>query len=556
MYFLIRQLLKSGGDSLESADSEVVADCLTIGSDQGQHIHVADARVLEQHAVIKQQGKGAKIECLGSGRIKLNGKDVASAVLNFADEIEIGNTKLSIFAAPAGFDLALQIETLEESSRSKMAFSFADKGFPSIRLLSYAIFFLVIVFGLVFPWLQGEGTSLGGLVSQKIWQSGPFHNAHKIAALADNCQACHQVPFQRVQDNACTSCHVDTAPHSTAERAEDDEYKPERCASCHREHNEQHFLFETGATGCIDCHSRLSQPPSTSVALADVKSFSQQEHPLFSLQQMHFDRDEQRWLQTAVNSSSSEVLDQSNLKFDHQMHLNQEKVWDGLTGDALSCQSCHQLSSDNEHFIPITMDTSCRGCHALSIEANGSERILPHGEPKLVAETIEEYFISKLSKPQQQTNQRLLPGVRRQSRSCNGSALECGTRMAAEMIDAQFSQSGCITCHIVEQTGSSDPKEKWRVLPVKLINDWYASAKFKHKPHLSLQQFSKDNRDLPCLECHDAKKSTSSVDVLIPDQKNCLQCHDSKKSNSVRMECSNCHLYHSQTPSASFSLEP
>ena len=41
---------------------------------------------------------------------------------------------------------------------------------------------------------------------------------------------------------------------------------------------------------------------------------------------------------------------------------------------------------------PITMEGACRRCHSLSFDKNNPSRQVPHGDPKRVVLTLEEYY--------------------------------------------------------------------------------------------------------------------------------------------------------------------
>ena len=64
---------------------------------------------------------------------------------------------------------------------------------------------------------------------------------------------------------------------------------------------------------------------------------------------------------------------------------------------------------------------------------------------------------------------------------------------------------------------------------------WYPEAKFTHAKHVTVK----------CEDCHDARKSKESADVLIPGVGNCRACHGGAYAkDKVATTCIACHDYH------------
>ena len=75
----------------------------------------------------------------------------------------------------------------------------------------------------------------------------------------------------------------------------------------------------------------------------------------------------------------------------------------------------------------------------------------------------------------------------------------------------------------------------WSIEPPTVTTLWMPKAYFTHARHA----------DVPCAECHAAKASTSSTDVLIPGIAICQSCHGGEKAaDRVPSTCVSCHRFH------------
>ena len=110
------------------------------------------------------------------------------------------------------------------------------------------------------------------------------------------------------------------------------------------------------------------------------------------------------------------------------------------------------------------------------------------------------------------------------------------------------SSSGCRYCHNVE--GSS---EVWQVSPTNIARRWFGHSRFSHFSHRlspkppADQELSADREN--CTACHAfARRSTETVDVLMPSIRKCRECHDPKANPTERAPngCATCHIYHNE----------
>ena len=300
---------------------------------------------------------------------------------------------------------------------------------------------------------------------------------------------------------------------------------------------------------CTDCHA---EPGRWNVegasGMGAVSAFSASQHPPFrlALLQPEGPGAAHGWRVERSIWTGDEVLqERSNLKFNHQVHLDPDKVRDEGNSGALVCSTCHTLREDDEHFEPVSMDLHCRSCHALNFDVFEPDLELPHGDTRAAIVAMEAHFIREFTDPELRSERamqkpRRVPGKRDAAATCSGTGLDCGRAEAMKEASYQFAETGCITCHEVTDTGLADIADRWFVEPVKITTDWYPYARFNHSSHLSLAGGSEQEL---CISCHDAAASRVSTDALIPARDGCLQCHDDDKGDTL-VDCVSCHEFH------------
>ena len=191
------------------------------------------------------------------------------------------------------------------------------------------------------------------------------------------------------------------------------------------------------------------------------------------------------------------------------------------------------------------MDNHCRSCHTLNFDVFEPDLELPHGDQRAAVVAMEAHFIREFTDPDLRRERaaskpRRVPGKRESAASCTGSGLDCGRAEALKEAEYQFAETGCVTCHVVEDTGLSDINDRWFVQPVRVTDDWYPFSRFDHASHRSL---AVEGSGEVCESCHQASLSEQSSDVLIPGQDNCLSCHSQDKGFS-QVDCVSCHVFH------------
>ena len=573
MDFLLREVTADQGQVVYQ-DTELSAEAISIGRAGDQLIQLRGGDIRRAHALIKAVAGKLTLVAADKNTVTVNGKAAKSFVLAVGDVITLESHKITMVQPPAGFDAACELEidndlqnqALESVYRTDLADTALGKRTPAYLLRA-----LVILAGVLWPGaahflrdnpvdpdtgLQQYSKSGAGDV---LWSSGPLLPAHQLE-IGDDCSACHKVPFQTVQDEACVDCHQATSDHFVSGHGADlggelgalhIDLAVTECQNCHKEHNEPAALVVSADSLCVGCHEDALKLSDSTIGTKAVTGFDVDTHPAFKLNYL---------LPTVVKkgtgigvewynrfyAADSGQKDLSNLKFPHDAHLDAEKVQTAGSGEAMVCSDCHTLKSDNEHFESITMERHCAACHDLSFDVADPDRELPHGDPRTVVQTIEEHFVRVYTdpdyKPVGSDRKRRRPGHSGGAERCDDTPFDCGMKRATMEAGIQFTQRGCITCHEVSDNNSDDTYSRWTVLPVKINHDWYGRAIFDHADHLT-QRGKTENQ--VCSSCHQAGQSEKSSDVLIPAFDNCQSCHgDDLAENKVPMNCVSCHAFH------------
>jgi len=551
MYFLIRR--QTGRSAAEALESEYQGDRLSLGEAPGTTVPLPGC------------GGDLQIEPRANGQVRISarglelthgGRGQRSLTLATGETFSVPGYTLTLVPAPQGFDCAVQISAAavdtsqlvrklglaEPPSRTRL---WSWLGATLVLLLFLAIPALVFLDPQTAQWLRSSP-----LPDDSLWSSGPLAAAHHTSGIATDCHACHETPFVMVRDSACLDCHRRIQEHADLAIYPPHDFAGERCASCHRDHNEPPMLVRRDKDLCVSCHRKPDswlQPGRSQ--LASVSAFTESGHPSFRLTLLtpQGPGGAHGWDAERVRRSSGaqELEERSNLKFNHEVHLNPEKVRTADDSAALECASCHTLKADREHFEPIAMDQHCRSCHTLTFDIFEPDLELPHGDLRAAIVAMESHFIREFTDPELRQQRagskpRRVPNKRESAASCEGNGLDCGRAEALKEAEYQFANTGCITCHEVLDTGLASVFDRWYVQPVRLSEDWYTQARFDHVSHLTLRGVE---GDAVCETCHAASLSSRSQDILIPDQDNCLGCH-AEQRGGIAVDCVGCHSFH------------
>jgi predicted CXXCH cytochrome family protein len=554
------RLVRQGADGIpEYQDTEVSADILSIGSAADSSLQLLGSAVAASHAAIRRAGDGFSISARGASRFTLNGREVASAALAEGDFIGIGKHRLQRVAAPAGFDIAVEIQLDETAAPSEFERAFRtdlDQTWLSKRRTSWLLFLLVPLLAFAIPLFtamshrsnsQVRTPAPHWLPDDTSWSTGKLIPAHEQAA-GQRCEACHRQFFTHVRDPDCRKCHENIEDHVAQTRLALTTLGPQqRCAECHREHDAPgNSLVVRANSVCTDCHAD-SHSRFGMLQVDAVSSLKQ--HPEFKASLL---RPVKRQAGTGtlldwqtVRSVVGKAQEQSNLKFSHTQHLDANKVLRQNDSRPLGCADCHVLAADGEHFTPVTMAAVCASCHELTFDEHAPQRQLPHGKPRDAMLMLEDYYARQAADPaasKEMVLRRRLPDRTSEMEQCTGAPFECGMRRAAQEILTQFTRRGCVSCHEVQDNHAADMRERFEVQPVRLQRDYFVDTHFSHRIHAIQKDLT---GDAACLSCHKAKQSAQSADLLLPAARQCRECHaDPGTAERVDLSCVNCHSYH------------
>lgn len=559
MQALLR-LVRQGADGIpEYQDTEVSVDVIAIGSAANSTLQLLGAAIAASHAAIRAAGDGFSIAARGGSRITVNGREVASSALAEGDVVAIGKHQLRRVAAPAGFDLALEIQLDDTAAPSEYERAFRtdlDQTWLSRRRASWLLFLLVPLLAFAIPLLAAlmhrsdapvQAKAPHWLPDDTLWSTGMLVPAHQQAA-GERCETCHRKFFTHVRDPDCKKCHENIEDHvSPAHLALTKLGPKERCAECHREHDAPgNSLIVSVNSACTDCHASSDTRFGT-LQVDAVSSLNQ--HPEFKATLLQPTQQQAgtgtllEW--RPVRTAIGKAREQSNLKFSHAQHLDPNKVLSQNDNRPLSCTNCHVLEADGEHFIPVTMASTCGSCHELTFDERAPQRQLPHGKPRDAMLMLEDYYARQSvdpAAPQRTSLRRRLPDREPDAEQCSGAPFECGMRRAAQEILTQFTRRGCISCHVVQDSHVSDVHERFEVQPVRLQRDYFTDTHFNHRIHAIQKDLT---GDAACLSCHKAKQSTQSAELLIPAAAQCRECHgDAGTPERIDLACVGCHSYH------------
>lgn len=544
MAFVVRQLARraDGGDVIRTRS--IAATEINVGRGSDCDVRIADLGVMLRHLRLSVQPDG-RVAATATGGLPI---EIAGAFVNHADldvasrpVIDIAGHRLTLAPGDTACDIVVtaeRIATNGDAGVTEAADLFTLRGVaPSKRLMAWG--FLLVVLGGLLAWPLWSRGAPPGRRADIVWNSGPLSVAH--AKLAGNCGACHQAAFVSVTDAACQACHKPSVvpAHAAAGRMAQGRVPATglvadvherfglpagRCASCHGEHEGPQGALLVAADYCTDCHAGLSTRLSDT-ALSNVENWPQ--HPQF-----------RATLATAPGRSQRVTLparERSGLVFGHKLHLSATNAVanmaqaQGLATGALGCGYCHTPDRAGVRFKPIEMERNCGACHDLALARDDdSVRMLPHGKPAQVIETIRDLYRSGGGG---QPAGRRAPGI-------GGGGLRAARADAA--IAGIFGPRGvCADCHGVV-TGRADGYD---IAPVKLTNHYLPKGDFPHKRH---KMFGKASGEAACAGCHSGvAQSAAATDVLVPPVAMCRTCHGKKAATQpAPAACETCHAFH------------
>ena len=347
MKLLIRYVQKQGQGEVSE---QVVHDnnVLSIGRGTNQNILLSDPKVALAHAKITVQENGSKISASSGKYVIKNNEVVKKCTLELGEEIEIANHKIALLPAESNYDFVIlvSVSSVEHAALEKRyQLSFSDLTL-SKRSWSWTLFLSIVLLCLVLPvvglvnplWMEALRQS--PLPDDSQWLAGDLIKPHKF--IGDDCESCHTSVQRHVSDIALSTSVNEVT----------------QCTSCHKEHNPQQTLNSYSEKICLDCHVNQIKDSSNNIKFASATDF-EHDHPAFKvslLSPLAKNNEIIDWQAKRLPLKDSQLTEQSNLKFSHQLHMDPKGI-KSVTGDVkLVCSDCHVPEINGDEMQPITME--------------------------------------------------------------------------------------------------------------------------------------------------------------------------------------------------------
>ena len=402
-----------------------------------------------------------------------------------------------------------------------------------------------------------------------------FFNTGKISrshsTFANDCAKCHDRPFinsgrltpstfagqlrQRFRqgltfdsiDRKCETCHKQHSFH------EANVAQNRSCSACHQEHEGPGPLKLVASANCASCHAQRDVMEAAAQKGTQLPATAFHRHPPPPWQAVfELPRPPRGYTQVFQSLAgqhpefqliSAKPRDPDVLRFNHERHFAADIPL--VSGQKLDCNNCHKPEPGGRFFQRISFARDCQACHSLQFDARNPELKIPHGDVALVRtflRTLPAQYAdyARLKKEKVSENEvrafvaQQIRQLREQFRT--GDELEQAVFFTTNPYKPQEKSpaatganfAGCAFCHDVKaarNTAPSIPK------PV-LIDRWMPQAEFNHAKHVSVK----------CDDCHRARQSRDTSDILIPAKAKCVTCHS--PAGKVASECITCHKYH------------
>jgi len=519
------KLTKSRGQ-IEARETLIHGPSFIIGRGENAEIRYEDPLVSFKHAEAREDANKLTLTDLNSfSGTKVNGRPIQKCELHDGDIISIGLYNIEI--KREGSDWILVEERRADKVKGEEEFiistlkstSFKDN-LPSMTLLSL---FLITAIIIAFFWIPLNTDNKAS------WSSGPISCGHKL--LAKDCASCHAVPFQKVNNNTCHSCHkmndhrMDIHANQNLDKL--------ACTNCHTEHNGSAGLIIKEEKLCLACHNDLSK------VLKDTKTdkvLNFENHPDFKVHL--FLQETKVPLKTAKDSNT--------LKLNHKLHLAGPINGPGEK-ELLNCSSCHTLEKDKKSYQSVSFEASCERCHPLNISKVNPEVKVPHKNADEVFSFLMQFHANEalLKEGQESASEekRFIPGNLDKRKVellfLRKDVIEHARNTEHEL----FTKLSCTVCHDV--TEKAKPVEKsnlssFKITPPENRELWFPSAVFDHSSHVSTE----------CKDCHKGvRKSELTSELLLPELSSCKECHGGQgHTQKVSSTCISCHPYHLSEP--------
>jgi predicted CXXCH cytochrome family protein len=544
-------LTRRGPDAVMRRSQTVTAESIRFGRGSDNEVQLPDIRVGLHAAVLTLREAGLFVERADEEPLRVNGASAANATLRLGDKINIGPYEIVIANPPPGFEAALTIELVQplgDALERLMGQSRIGLGQAwSKRQWSWLLFSLFAILGLAVPIAlypfghvvtSSRTVPAAGFTNyvSMSWNAGDISNPHRFFAL--ECATCHRGAFASVPDAACLTCHANVGSHLAAGeevgRSRHD-LETTRCAQCHEEHRGVHGLIIQAQALCVDCHRSLADTaPKAGVRNASGFPVG---HPQFRATVVA-DAAKPTFVRAPLDGTPP-PQDHSNLVFSHAAHLVPAGFLTQNGRKIMTCTDCHIAEPSGQGFQAVTFEGQCHSCHDLKFDADLPWREVPHGDAAGVAVAVADFYghlalrggaqdpdapvyvRRPVGKPQEPTQEE------------RATALAWAAQRAKNAMGIIFDDKrGCAYCHVTDRANGN-----FTVAPVVLRTRFLPEATFDHSKHQALD----------CADCHDARHSEKSADVMLPGIETCVSCHGPERAGfKTQSTCTSCHLFHRQ----------
>jgi predicted CXXCH cytochrome family protein len=543
----IRDHQAPGGAKYEQAVFSI--ERLTVGRAADQLIQIPDVRLSAAHLQIVRRQSAFCMRALAAP-VVVNGLAMRKAALRPGDVLSLADRHLTVEDIRQDgvmvLRLGLPIRDVCEQSPGPEAQTLRDAGlranFPSwalVIVVSLSTFVSPLLASLPSP-MHAQLRDAALLPSDALWSPGPLHTAHQ--SIGGDCNSCHGSPFARVSNQACAKCHAGTQHHVPVDSPARVSFAARYCADCHVEHGKPTQLIDTNSRFCVTCHQNLRKL-DPNVRLQNASDFGR-DHPDFSLAMLRPENHGgvPEWRTSFSRAGTSPPpAEESNLKFSHQVHLDSHGIKSPSGDQVLQCSDCHQTDAGGRKMTPVRMETHCARCHSLFFDENDPTTAVPHGALAPIFTALQEHFSGMFLKAE--ARRKVEPDRRRpggeqivMTREEQRRALDWTTRQSMQAARELLEKRVCVECHTVTRDEALSGFEQWRVEPVRLSASWMPRARFNHAAHHGAK----------CTACHhQAERSDSSSDVLMPGIKDCRSCHGGNNDHArLASDCTMCHRLH------------
>jgi predicted CXXCH cytochrome family protein len=591
MKLLLARLTRNKQGQIARTEETIEADAITVGRGADAKLHLPDPRVALQHATFRKSSNGKVSVDSEGATLVVDGTFTNASILRPGQKIQLGPYTIEVIAASEEFDfektMTLASATAAQSLTHDLVISLElteplpeqvqakatdtkiglNRTWLTKRGFSWVFFLLIGAAFLAWPvlhsWQQSHqqgaqsasaspstpstksasttGAPIQRITADQSWDPGPLDSGH--ASFGRDCSKCHTTPFVQTKNEDCESCHRTVGWHFPMETdaakkihvavfsADESEG---RCAACHRDHKGPNALKRQDSPMCTDCHGGLkTKHPEVGIPnVANLKT----DHPPFKLSMLIPGKVGKDAIVRVSQSDKAKLVEKSNLKFPHDVHLDAKGVRGPNGRKVMECKNCHAPDETGTRFKPTTMKEHCQDCHSLEFEPKATTRQVPHGSVADVIATVNEFYAQAalFGKPIDQldrVNER--PGPHPNVGPTKN--IPWVNQKAQTIVTEMMEKRACFACHEISRMGEGE-SQTWQIAPIAVTQHWLPKSRFPHIVHNTYE----------CSKCHEVTKSKTSNDIAIPDLANCQSCHsgNDREADKAPGTCATCHGFH------------